>query len=203
MNDKIDDVISIYNEIASTYAKKISKRIKRKEIEQFASFLKQHSKILDLACAAGRDSRYFKDKKFDVVGVDLSENLLKIAKQENPDIQFLLSDMRHLPFNDNYFDGIWANAIFHHLDRKEMLHTLFEWKRILKDRGIMYLRTKMGKGLWKGVDELSNGKVREFTLLTKNELSEMIKKAGFIEITLEIQKDFTRNIHWLSGFYRK
>lgn len=196
------NVAKLYNKIAYQYAQKISKRLRHKEIEKFISYLQPQNTVLDIGSAAGRDSRYFKDRKFNIIGIDASVKLLKIAKKNNPDIEFLLADMRHLPFSDGYFHGIWANAIFHHLDKKDMINTIYEWKRVLKDKGILYLRTKMGKGVWKGRDELSVGEERIFTLLSKNQLSEMFQKVGFSEISLEVKKDHSRDINWLSGFFR-
>ncbi len=56
------------------------------------------SKILDMACGTGRHSIIL-GKKYFVTSVDLSRNLLRIARQnaklENVKIKFVLSDIRH------------------------------------------------------------------------------------------------------------
>ena len=60
--------------------------------------LDPEAEILDMACGAGRHSIILARKKFNVTGVDLSENLLSVAKQtaenENLKINFIQSDIR-------------------------------------------------------------------------------------------------------------
>jgi SAM-dependent methyltransferase len=67
------------------------------------------SKILDLACGNGRHSIQLSKLGFKVTGLDLSETLLNIAKNNaisnNLNIDFVLGDMRHLNF-ENEFDMV-------------------------------------------------------------------------------------------------
>lgn len=63
-------------------------------------------KILDLACGKGRHAIYLNQLGYDVVGVDLSEKSINVAKKlENPRLQFLRHDMRTV-FKPNTFDYI-------------------------------------------------------------------------------------------------
>src|ERR1035437_1363723 len=56
-------------------------------------------KVMDLACGPGRHSILFARKGFNVTGVDLSDNLLRVAelaaKKEKLDIKFIKADLRH------------------------------------------------------------------------------------------------------------
>ena len=65
------------------------------------------AKILDMACGAGRHAIILARKNFDVTAVDLSENLLSIAKKntyvENLKINFVHSDIRNFK-SDNKFN---------------------------------------------------------------------------------------------------
>ena len=58
----------------------------------------QNANVLDMACGAGRHSILMARKKYNVTAVDLSENLLSIAKKsaqnENLKINFIQSDIR-------------------------------------------------------------------------------------------------------------
>lgn len=64
------------------------------------------SKILDMACGAGRHAIILARKNFSVTGVDLSENLLAIANQsaqiENLKINFVQSDIRNFKTADKF-----------------------------------------------------------------------------------------------------
>jgi SAM-dependent methyltransferase len=64
--------------------------------------LPEHAKVLDLACGKGRHAIYLNQLGFDVLGVDLSENSIAIAKKnENDELHFKVHDMR-LPFEEKY-----------------------------------------------------------------------------------------------------
>ena len=62
------------------------------------------SKMLDVACGKGRHSIALNNLGFDVTGIDLSTESIKIAKKsEKENLHFFTHDMR-LPFYVNYFD---------------------------------------------------------------------------------------------------
>lgn len=61
--------------------------------------------VLDLACGTGRHSRPLTQEGFNVVGLDVSSTLLKIAKQLQPEAQLVKADIRHLPFKENTFSA--------------------------------------------------------------------------------------------------
>ncbi|HVF69596.1 MAG TPA: class I SAM-dependent methyltransferase [Xanthomonadales bacterium] len=199
----VKKIVETYNKTAEHYAKSRQGKEPKEELAKFIKLVKPHGKVLDVGCAAGRDSRILKDAGFDVTGMDLSEELLKIAKTQNPDVEFILTDMRILPFGKNFFDGIWACAVLHHLDKAEMASTVQEFKRVLKTNGILFIKTKMGKGVLKTQEEMILNEEREFNLMEEEELDQMLTVDGFEKIELFSTKAKTREIFWINAFYRK
>ncbi len=66
-------------------------------------------RVLDVGCGSGVQSTYLAPYAKEVVGVDLSEKLIEIAKdrcKEYPNTQFLLGNACQLPFPDQSFDFI-------------------------------------------------------------------------------------------------
>jgi SAM-dependent methyltransferase len=60
--------------------------------------------MLDVACGKGRHSILLAEKGFTVTGIDLSEDSITEAKEnESANLEFFVHDMR-LPFRINYFD---------------------------------------------------------------------------------------------------
>lgn len=63
-------------------------------------------RVLDLACGTGRHSRELRQRGFEVVGVDISPELLEMAEREAADekleIEFVEADLRRLDFKDEF-----------------------------------------------------------------------------------------------------
>ena len=102
--------------------------------------LKEGEKVLDLGCGNGRWYPVFKEKKVDYFGVDNSEKLIEIAKENFPDAKFFVGDALNLPFPDNFFDKVYSIALLHHIPSEEFrIKLLKEAKRVLKPGGILIL----------------------------------------------------------------
>ena len=65
-----------------------------------------NGKVLDLACGPGRHSILFARRGFDVTGIDLSDNLLRVAetsaRKEKLDIHFIKSDIRKVELSEKF-----------------------------------------------------------------------------------------------------
>jgi ubiquinone/menaquinone biosynthesis C-methylase UbiE len=136
------DTIEWYEKNASDYAIK-SKAYTKIDFDQFNEFitlLPTKAKVLDAGCGSGRDSALFKQHRFDIVGLDLSKNLIKEAKKFYPDVNFILGNMLNLPFESNTFDGIWSHASMVHFDSDEQFkRALNELVRVLKKDGKIHI----------------------------------------------------------------
>ena len=86
-----------YTQFASLYDRLIKGDIDYKKI---ASFIDNELKIkidnivLDLACGTGNLTEELKNFGYDMIGIDLSVDMLNIAKEKNPEILYLCQDMR-------------------------------------------------------------------------------------------------------------
>ncbi|MCK9225622.1 MAG: class I SAM-dependent methyltransferase [Candidatus Muirbacterium halophilum] len=114
--------------------------------DEWASFIikkiHQHSpqckNILDIACGTGNITYYLK-QEFKVTGTDISNNMLSIAKQKNPECNFIKADMsKNLPITEK-FDAITCiYDSLNYLATEEQLYTFFEnCKKNLNKGGIL------------------------------------------------------------------
>ncbi len=91
-------------------------------------------KVISIGCGSGVDARWIKDNgAAEVVGIDLSDNLIAIAKAENPDILFKQMDMEQLAFPDESFDLAYSSLAIHYID--DWTTPLKEALRVLKAGG--------------------------------------------------------------------
>jgi len=79
----------------------------------------KNKNVLDLACGQGYFSKILADKGARVTGIDISEDLISIAKEkfENQTIQFLVRDGSNLEgIKDNQFEAVVCNMSFHDIE---------------------------------------------------------------------------------------
>lgn len=67
--------------------------------------LEANSKILDIPCGHGRHSNLLSQKGYDVTGIDIQDDFIELAKQENTNANFIIQDMRNIDFNEE-FDAV-------------------------------------------------------------------------------------------------
>jgi SAM-dependent methyltransferase len=78
------------------------------EIDRVVKILRPQGgeRILDLACGSGRHSLELRRRGFEVVGADISEDLIQIARRDAEtaglDVEFVLADLRDLEFEDEF-----------------------------------------------------------------------------------------------------
>jgi SAM-dependent methyltransferase len=104
--------------------------------------LEPGQRILDFGCASGIMIRWLRDlaEAGEVWGVDISERHTYWCQQHlSPPFYFSTStSFPHLPFEDGFFDFIYAGSVFTHIaDLSEMW--LLELKRITRPGGRLYL----------------------------------------------------------------
>jgi SAM-dependent methyltransferase len=97
--------------------------------------------ILDLACGEGAFAVAMAKKGFQVTGVDLSPHMLRFAReraqQENVKVEFLLQDMRSLPFKER-FDLVtcWYDSLNYLLELEDLEKTFAGVWQALKKGGL-------------------------------------------------------------------
>ncbi len=75
-----------------------------------------------------------------VVGMDISMEITRAARSNNPGLTATGADVRRLPFADGAFDVILSNSTLDHFDsRDEMLSSLRELRRVLRRDGELLL----------------------------------------------------------------
>ena len=109
------------------------------ELEQLLNTLPKGSKVLDVGCGTAHLTHWIKEKGFDVTGVEPSENMLKLATQNFPDIKIVNSIASALPFDDGYFDIIVSFEVLRYLDKKENIKSYKEFYRVLKPGGKIFI----------------------------------------------------------------
>ena len=94
--------------------------------------------VLDAGCGNGVYSRYLSDR-FKVIGVDISEKQIELARQNAPKAEFICEDMTKINFPDEHFDGILSYYSIIHVPRDGHFDLLRNFYRMLKFNGAVLL----------------------------------------------------------------
>lgn len=132
-----------YSELAWTEPIIASPEEYVEETELFSKAIKEHSRVelktlLHLGCGAGGNDYTFK-KHFKVTGVDISEDMLEIARSYNPEVIYVYGDMRTIKLG-KFFDAIAIpDSIGYMTTVKDLRSTIITAYNHLKPGGVLLI----------------------------------------------------------------
>ena len=134
---------SIYDEKDTIYYSKYGK-ISCNYVSEYLKNI-DYNKLLDIGSGTGYLINMLKDKEMaEFYGLDLSEEMIKIAKSKNiENAQFILGSANKLPFDDDAFDIVTCIQSFHHYSYPN--EAMREAYRVLK-KGGLYILSDTGVG---------------------------------------------------------
>jgi SAM-dependent methyltransferase len=93
--------------------------------------------ILEIGCGTGYFTRELTRLGADIVAIDVSPDLLEIAKAKYsaPNVRYEIQNAYALTYNDSMFDSVVGSSILHHLEIEEALREIY---RVLKPGGTIY-----------------------------------------------------------------
>ncbi len=161
--------------------------LRKRRLENFG--IKKTNRILDLGCGDGLDIKILRSMDItNIVGVDISKELLSSAKKANPGIKFYLASAERLPFKNQEFDVVLADSVFHHLYNHP--RALEEIRRILVRRGKLLFVDPHGSILRKTFDLLTLSPISYFIPFLKSRRVAYLAEKDLIEKWLENEKNF-------------
>ena len=100
----------------------------------------EFGRVVDIGCGAGRLTKYMATDFASVIGVDISDDMLEVARTyiPEPNVDLRLGDGVTLPVETSTVDGAFSAHVFQHFDSFAMARANFsEVARILKPGGTM------------------------------------------------------------------
>ena len=96
----------MYKQFAKYYDSIYKWKDYKAESERIRALIRQYKtshgkEMLDVACGTGNHIQYLK-KYFNVIGLDLDRDMLRIARKKFPDIKFIRGDMRTFKLNKQF-----------------------------------------------------------------------------------------------------
>ncbi len=144
-----EDVRRSYDAIAEEYARRmfhelVGKPLDRQLLDRFADAVRGSGRVADVGCGPGHVARYLRERGVDVVGLDLSPQMVRIAKRLNPSIEFVVTDMLALAV----CEASWAGAVsFYsliHLTGSQLQEALRQLRWALRPRAPLLIGVHRG-----------------------------------------------------------
>ena len=138
-----------YDSVAEEYARRIFdelqyKPLDRQLLDRLAAGVEEGGLICDLGCGPGQIAHYLHERGARVIGVDLSAQMIELARQLNPGLEFKQGNMQALDVEDEAWAGIAAFYSLIHVPREQVVDVLLELKRVLRPGGLLLLAFHIG-----------------------------------------------------------
>jgi ubiquinone/menaquinone biosynthesis C-methylase UbiE len=158
----------------------------KKWLDLLASKLNKGDTILDLGCGNGRAVKYFVDRRFRGVGIDISDKMLALARKYVPKGRFYKKEFTDINFKPESIDAVISFFALNHIPKSEFKKTIRICRKILKKDGILLLG--MVKGRSEGLFEGFYGKKLKLygAGYTKKEIVHILKLDRFIIVKADI-----------------
>jgi SAM-dependent methyltransferase len=108
-----------------------------RRVKMLSSHLRPGMTVLELGCGTGTFTRELARSGADVVAIDVSPELLEIARANHsaPNVHYQTENAYALSYRDAAFDSVVGSSVLHHLEVEEALRNIY---RVLKPGGTIF-----------------------------------------------------------------
>ncbi len=203
MKGKSEVVKKGYNKIAKKYHDQRGTYPSKKILSKFLKNMKKGAEVLDIGCGAGVPvSRVLVKNRYKVTGIDFSESMVKLARNNVPQAKFIKMDMTKLKFIKNSFDGAVSFYAIIHVPREKHAKIYNSLHRILKPGGIIFVNPT-GPDNFEGYEENYMGVPMFWSHYGPEKTSKIIENAGFEILWSAIEKLGNEKQFWVLARNKK
>lgn len=185
---KLSDVVVAFNNRAFAKSWKVNS-INSLRIGKIIFLVGSGKRVLDIGCYDGTISKKIKDNRNGVIGIDISEKAVGLARKKGIEAYALNIEEKNIPSSLGKFDVIIAGEIIEHLFDPDTF--LKKIHKALKPKGYLVLTTPnlasigarvslfLGKKPWMIENDILPGKSGHIRYFTFEELQKLLSRCGF------------------------
>jgi SAM-dependent methyltransferase len=150
-DDWLSDTRSSYDTDASGYADKVQGLLEaspflRASLSLFAELVRDAGggPVVDVGCGPGYVTRHLADLGVDAFGIDLSPEMVAIARRDHPDLRFEVGSMTDLDLADQSVAGVLAFWSVIHVPDDAVPGVFEEFRRVLRPGGPLLVGFHVG-----------------------------------------------------------
>ena len=180
------DTRAAYDAVAARYAELFSNVLETLPLERallaaFAELVaaRNAGPVADIGCGPGHVTAHLHALGLATFGIDLSPEMIALARRAHPDLRFDEGSMTALDLADGSLGGILASYSIIHTRPRQLPAVFTEFQRVLEPGGHLLL------GFFAGDDPLPQEFDHKVTLAYRwspDSLAELLRQAGFAEV---------------------
>lgn len=180
----LDALRESYDAVAAEYVEHLfselsGKPLDRHLLNRFAEEVRGRGLVGDFGCGPGQVARYLHEQGLEVLGIDLSPEMIRQASTLSPEIEFRVGDLLALDLPDASLAGIVAFYSVIHFEPPEIDRAFREMRRVLAPDGVLLLAFHIGDKTIH-LDELWGRAVSlDFRFLVPGEIVAALQETGF------------------------
>ena len=138
-------------------------------IREFLSHLPPRPRILDLGCGPGHEGMRLQSAGATVLGLDFSDECIRVARERCPQCRFEAADFRDLDTRFGKFHGVFAAASIIHVSPDELPGVMTRIANVLEEGGRLLAIVQDGRGLREHWPIVDGRKMRRIIYLYRQE----------------------------------
>lgn len=186
MNTMNQKVRAGYNVAAQAYSSAFRDQFKNnRHLDLLLEKLPHHARVLDVGCGAGKPiDSYLSERGCSVIGIDISEEQIKLAQQNVPQAEYQVLDMSELTAGQFSVDAVVSFYALFHIPRNTHLAVLKQMATFLHSGGFLLLT--MGADDWEGKEDDFCGAEMYWSHFGATKNKQLVEDAGFTILFAEV-----------------
>ncbi len=182
------DYISIHKEVYNALANEYEERnqavyqVTKEAVDELVTHCASKATVLELGCGSGLAVKLLSEAGFSVTAVELSPNMIEVAKKVAPTATFIEGNFLKIDHAAR-FDAIFAFAFIHLFPKQDAMLVLQKVHSLLNAGGIFYVgTTKEGASAegWEKKEDYETKPLRYRKRWTQEEFEQALQDTGFI-----------------------
>jgi ubiquinone/menaquinone biosynthesis C-methylase UbiE len=174
-----------YDRLAEDYASHNYGELRHKPLDcellaRFAATVQGRGTICDMGCGPGHIARFLHDQGCEVLGLDLSPQMIAKARQLNPGILFREGNMLGLELDDASLAGITAFYAIVNIPVHSLPAVFGEMYRVLQPDGLLLLPFHIGDEAVRPQELWGNRVGMDFYRYQPEQIERLLIAAGFV-----------------------
>ena len=189
MTSRYKETFETWNKVASLYQSKfMNLDLYNDSYDLICNYLTiPNSKILEIGCGPGNITKYLLSKRpdFNIFGIDISPNMIELAKANNPTASFQVMDIRQIDKIESKFYAVVCGFCLPYLSQTDSLKLIADSSNLLNSDGLIYISFVEGDPTKSGYQTASSGDRTYFYYHNLEYLKSILIENNFKDIQIQ------------------